>query len=143
MDSDTMKADNVIDYTKMDFTKTGQTYDIIFDVVGKSSFSRCKGSLTQNGVYLSTVPGIRVLFEMLWTSVIGSKKAKFSATGLRPIPTRLGFLKELIQLIEAGALKTVIDRHYPLEQIADAHRYVEAGHKRGNVVINMELDNRA
>jgi len=130
-------ADKVIDYTKEDFTKTGQTYDIIFDTVGKSSFSRCKGSLKKKGVYLSAVPTLAILFQMLWTSKIGSKKAKFSATGLRPVPERLIFLKELIELIEAGKIKSVIDRRYPLEQMAEAHRYVEKGHKKGNVVITL------
>jgi NADPH:quinone reductase-like Zn-dependent oxidoreductase len=134
-------ADKVIDYTKEDFTQTGQTYDIIFDAVSKSSFSRCKGSLTQNGVYLSTVPGLPILLQMLWTSKIGSKKAKFSATGLRPVPERLVFLKELIELIEAGKLKSIIDRRYPFEEIAEAHRYVEKGHKKGNVVITLEHNN--
>jgi NADPH:quinone reductase-like Zn-dependent oxidoreductase len=134
-------ADKVIDYTKEDFTQTGQTYDIIFDAVSKSSFSRCKGSLTQNGVYLSTVPGLPILLQMLWTSKIGSKKAKFSATGLRPVPERLVFLKELIELIEAGKLKSIVDRRYPFEEIAEAHRYVEKGHKKGNVVITLEHNN--
>ncbi|MGB2957845.1 MAG: NAD(P)-dependent alcohol dehydrogenase, partial [Bacteroidota bacterium] len=123
-------ADTVIDYTREDFTKSGQTYDIIFDAVGKSSFSRCKGSLTQRGVYLSTVLGLPVLLQTLWTSKTGSKKAMFSATGLRPVPERLILLKELIELIETGKLKSVIDRRYPLEQIAEAHRYVETGHKK-------------
>jgi len=130
-------ADKVIDYTKEDFTKTGQTYDIISDTVSKSSFSRCKGSLTQNGVYFSAVPGLTILLQVLWTSKIGSKKAKFSATGLRPISERLKFLKEVIELIEAGKIKTVIDRCYPWGQIAEAHRYVEKGHKKGNVVITV------
>jgi NADPH:quinone reductase-like Zn-dependent oxidoreductase len=130
-------ADKVIDYTKEDFTKSGQTYDIIFDTVSKSSFSRCKGLLTQKGVYLSALPRLTILFQMLWTSKIGSKKAMFSATGLRPIPERMVLLKELIELVEAGKIKTVIDRRYPMEQIAEAHRYVEKGHKKGSVVITV------
>lgn len=113
-------------------------YDIIFDAAGKSSFSGCKGSLTPNGVYLSTVPGLSIVFHMFWTSLAGGKKAIFSATGLRPVSLRLGFLKGLIQLIEAGKLKTFIDSRYSLGQVADAHRRVESGHKRGNVVINQD-----
>jgi NADPH:quinone reductase-like Zn-dependent oxidoreductase len=135
-------ADHVIDYTQEDFTKTGQTWDVIFDVENKSSFSRCKGSLTQKGVYLKTFPGLTILLQMLWTSKIGSKKAKFSATGLRPVPERLSFLNELIELIEAGKLKSVIDRRYPLEQTAEAHRYVEKGHKKGNVVVTVGHNNK-
>jgi NADPH:quinone reductase-like Zn-dependent oxidoreductase len=131
-------ADKVIDYTKEDFTKTGQTYDAIFDTVGKSSFSRCKGSLTQKGVYLSTAPTLAIMLQMLLTSKIGNKKVVFSATGLRPVPERLIFLKELKELIEAGKIKSVMDRRYPLEQTAEAHRYVETGHKKGNVVITVE-----
>jgi len=130
-------ADQVIDYTQEDFTKSGRTYDVIFDAENKSSFSQCKGSLTQKGVYLKTFPGLTILLQMLWTSKIGSKKAKISATGLRPVPERLILLKELIELIEAGKIKSVIDRCYPLEQIAEAHRYVEKGHKKGNVVITV------
>ena len=91
-------ADKAIDYTKEDFTQTDQTWDIIFGTVSKSSFSRCKGSLTQKGVYLSAVLALPILLQMLRTSKIGSKKAKFSATGLRPVPERLNFLKELIEL---------------------------------------------
>jgi NADPH:quinone reductase-like Zn-dependent oxidoreductase len=130
-------ADKVIDYTKEDFTKSGETYDIIFDTVSKSSFSRWKGLLTQRGIYLTTVLSMAILFQMLWTSKIGGKKAKFSATGLRPVPERMVLLKELIDLVEAGEIKSVIDRTYPLEQIVEAHRYVEKGHKKGNVVITL------
>ena len=134
-------ADKVIDYTKEDFTKTGQTYDIIFDAVGKSSFSRCKGSLKQRGIYLTTVAGLVDLLQVLWTSMVGSKKAKFATAGLRP-PGEI--TKDLIlgkELIEAGKIKSVIDRRYPLEQVVEAHRYVEKGHKKGNVVITVDHSN--
>ena len=132
---ESLGADEVIDYTNGDFTKTGRTYDVIFDTVGKSSFSRCKGSLTRGGVYLSTVLGLPIVFQMLWTSKIGSKKAMWMPTGLRSsseITQDLLFLKELV---EAGEIRPVIDRRYALEQTPEAHRYVEKGHKKGNVVI--------
>jgi NADPH:quinone reductase-like Zn-dependent oxidoreductase len=135
-------ADKVIDYTKEDFTKNGETYDIIFDTVGKSSFSRCKGSLKQTGVYLSTFPTPALMLQMLWTSKIGSKKAMFAATGLRPLSERIKDLIFLKELVEAGKIKSVIDRRYPLEQTAEAHRYVEKGHKKGNVVITVENNNK-
>jgi NADPH:quinone reductase-like Zn-dependent oxidoreductase len=131
-------ADQVIDYTKEDFTKSGQTYDIIFDTVGKSSFSRCKGSLTKTGIYLSPVLGLPLIFQMIRTSMFGSKKAKFSATGIRPVSELRILLQELKELIEAGQLKSVIDRRYPLEQTAEAHRYVDKGHKKGNVVVTVD-----
>jgi len=134
-----LAADKVIDYTKEDFTKSGQAYDVIFDAVGKSSFSRCKGSLTQKGVYLSTVPKLAIIFQMLWTSKIGSKKAIFAATGLNQSKENLIFLKELV---EAGKIKSVIDRRYSLEQVAEAHRYVEQGHKKGNVVITVDQNTK-
>ncbi len=130
-------ADKVIDYTKEDFTKSGQTYDIIFDTVGKSSFSRCKGSLTQKGVYL-TATGLAVVPQMLWTSKIGSKKAILALTGLMPSSEKTKNLVFIKELIEAGKIKAVIDRRYPLEQTAEAHRYVDKGHKKGNVVITVE-----
>jgi len=125
-------ADKVIDYTREDFTKSGQTYHIIFDTVNKSSFSRCKGSLTQNGVYLATFPRLAVILQMLWTAMMGGKKATF---GVGPEKAEdLVFLKELI---EAGKIKSAIDRRYPLEQIAEAHSYVETAHKKGDVVITV------
>jgi NADPH:quinone reductase-like Zn-dependent oxidoreductase len=135
-------ADKVIDYTKEDFTKTGQTYDIIFDAVGKSSFSRCKRALNQRGIYLTTVITLAGLFQLLWASMVGGKKAKFMTAGLRP-PGEI--TKDLIlgkELIEAGKIKSVIDRRYPLEQIVEAHRYVEKGHKKGNVVITVEHNDK-
>ncbi|VAW34439.1 Bifunctional protein: zinc-containing alcohol dehydrogenase; quinone oxidoreductase (NADPH:quinone reductase); Similar to arginate lyase [hydrothermal vent metagenome] len=129
-------ADEVIDYTKEDFTENDETYDIIFDTVGKRSFSQCKGSLTPKGIYLDAA-GVATIFPMLWTSMFGSKKAILAATYLRPaskITKDLIFLKELI---EAGKIQAVIDRRYPLEQTAEAHRYVETGRKKGNVVITL------
>jgi NADPH:quinone reductase-like Zn-dependent oxidoreductase len=133
-------ADKVIDYTKEDFTRSGQTYDIIFDAVGKSSFSRCKSSLKHGGVYLITVPTLAIFPQMLWTRLFGGRKAVFAATGLRPASARAKDLLVLKEIVEAGKMKAVIDRRYPLEQIAEAHRYVEKGHKKGNVVITLEHD---
>jgi len=135
-------ADKVIDYTKEDFTKSGQTYDIIFDAVGKSSFSHCKGSLKQRGIYLTTVPTLAIFLQMLWTSKIGSKKAMIAFTGLRPSSEKTKDLLFLTELIEAGKIKPVIDRRYPLEQIAEAHSYVDKGHKKGNVIITLEHNNK-
>lgn len=128
-------ADEVIDYTKNDFTEATNTYDIIFDAVGKSSFSKSKSALTEHGVYLSPVLSLSLLFQVWWTSKVGKKKAKFSATGLLPHPKLIGLLKELKQLIEKGVVTTFIDKRYALDQIAEAHAYVDTGHKRGNVVI--------
>jgi NADPH:quinone reductase-like Zn-dependent oxidoreductase len=126
-------ADKVIDYTKEDFTKSGQTYDIIFDTVIKTSFSQCKSSLKQRGFYLTVdYP----LLQALWTSMVGSKKVIF---GIASNPEDLIFLKELIEKVK---LKAVIDRRYPLEEAAEAHRYVEKGHKKGNVVITVEHNNK-
>jgi NADPH:quinone reductase-like Zn-dependent oxidoreductase len=130
-------ADEVIDYTKEDFTKSGQTYDIIFDTVGKKTFLQCKNSLNQKGIYLNTVMGLAILLQMLWTSKIGSKKAMFDFTGQIPASERTKDLIFLKELVEAGKLKYVIDRRYPLEQTAEAHRYVDEGHKKGNVVITL------
>lgn len=130
-------ADHVIDYTQEDFTKNGQTYDIILDAVSKRSFSQCKRSLTPTGVYISAVPSISVLFQAFWTSKFGTKRVIFSATGLRPIQERLALFKEVVALMGQGAIKPVIDRRYPLEQIPEAHRYVATGHKKGNVVITV------
>ncbi len=125
-------ADKVIDYTKEDFSKSGQTYDIIFDTVGKISYSGCVRSLKKKGIYLIGNPRVSHIVRGLWTSMTSSKKVKF---GLALSRTEdLIFIKELI---EAGKIKSVIDRRYPLEQMAEAHRYVETGHKKGNVVITL------
>jgi NADPH:quinone reductase-like Zn-dependent oxidoreductase len=125
-------ADHVIDYTKEDFTQSGETYNLIFDILGKSSFSRCKKSLKSKGIQLFASFKMKQLFQMLWTSLFGDKQVicAIAPGGL----TDLIFVKELV---EAGKIKAIIDRCYPLEQAAEAHRYVEQGHKQGQVVITV------
>ena len=125
-------ADHVIDYTQEDFTKNGQTYDVICDVLGKSSFSRSVKSLKPNGRYLLANPGLSQRVRGRWTSLTSSKQVIVGAGGQKP--EDLVFLKALI---EAGKIRSVIDRCYPLEQTAEAHRYVETGHKQGHVVITV------
>ena len=125
-------ADQVVDYTQEDFNKSGEIYDFILDLVVKSSFSRCIRSLRQNGRYLIANPGPLQRVRGRWTSMIGSKTVIFGAA--YPKSADLVFLSELI---EAGKIKTVIDRRYPLEQIPEAHKYVETGRKKGNVVITV------
>ena len=131
-------ADAVIDYTKEDFTRNGETYDVIFDAVGKHSFRRCRGSLKPGGVYIAT-DHLQNLILALWTSRVGAKRVLF------PIPPRYTkkdvlFLK---QLIEAGRYRAVIDRCYPLEEVVDATRYVETQQKTGNVVLTVEATRHA
>ena len=126
-------ADKVIDYTKEDFTKNTQTYDIVFDTVGKTSVSTSIGSLKENGFYIFATFGLPTLIKVSWLLRKSSKKAVIGV--LEERPEDLILLKELV---EAGKLKPVIDRSYPLEQIVEAHRYVEKGHKKGNVVITLE-----
>jgi NADPH:quinone reductase-like Zn-dependent oxidoreductase len=134
-------ADRVIDYTKEDFTKSGVTYDIIFDTVGKTTFSSCKSSLRQGGIYLEATLSLGIILQMLWTSIIGRKKANITFTGLRSAEERTKDLVVLKEIIEEGRLKSIIDKRYPLEQMAEAQRYVEKGHKVGNVVIIVEHNN--
>ena len=130
-------ADKAIDYTKEDFTKNGEAYDLILDTVGNVSFSRLKSSLKQHGIYLAVAGGLSEMVQMLWTTVIGSKKVLAG-----PAPERAEDLVFLRELIEAGQLRAVIDRRYPMEQIAEPHRYVDKGHKKGNVVITVEHNNK-
>jgi len=121
-------ADKVIDYTIEDFAKP-TTYDVVFDTVGKSGFLRSMKSLKKGGVYASALL-LGPVLRKLWGLVAGRKRVIGGIA--KPKTDDLVFLKELI---EAGKLRPVIDRRYPLEQIAEAHRYVERGHKKGNVVI--------
>jgi NADPH:quinone reductase-like Zn-dependent oxidoreductase len=127
-----ISAEHVIDYTQEDFTQNGETYDVIIDVVGKKLFSRRLKSLTQNGHCFLANAGLSHMLLGLWISMTSSKKVILGSAD----QTRedLLFLKELI---EAGKLKPVIDRSYPLEQAAEAHRFVETGKKKGNVVLTV------
>jgi NADPH:quinone reductase-like Zn-dependent oxidoreductase len=125
-------AHKVIDYNKEDFTQNGETYDLIFDILGKSSFSRCQNSLKQNGRYLLASFKMKQLFQMLWTSMSGSKKVICAIA-----PGSVEDLNSVKELIETGKIKAIIDRRYPMEQAAEAHSYVEKGFKKGNVVITM------
>lgn len=122
-------ADRVIDYTQDDFTKNGETYDVIFDAVGKESFMRCRRSLKPGGIYVAT-DGFRNIPLALWTSRIGDKKAALGIA--RYTKKDVLYLKELI---EAGKYRAVIDRSYPLEDVVEATRYVETRQKTGNVVL--------
>jgi NADPH:quinone reductase-like Zn-dependent oxidoreductase len=125
-------ADEVIDYTQADFTKRGETYDVIFDAIGKSSFAHCKPALAPTALYMTTVPSMRIVLDMLLTARSRGKKAILETAGLKQTKANLAFVA---QLYEQGKLRPVIDRCYPLEQMPDAHRYVDTERKRGNVII--------
>jgi NADPH:quinone reductase-like Zn-dependent oxidoreductase len=125
-------ADKVIDYTKEDFTRNGETYDLIFDILGKTSFGRGRKALKSNGVYLFASFKMKQLLQMLWTKIAGGQKVICTLSSENPEDLR--FIKELI---EAGQYKVIIDKRYPLEQTAEAHRYVETGRKTGSVVMTM------
>ncbi len=129
-------ADRVIDYTAEDFTKDEQTYDVVFDAVGKSSFGRCRRLLKPRGFYLSTDLGplSQNPILALITPLFGGKKA------MMPIPPKYDqeLVRHFKEMIESGAFRPVIDRRYPLDRIVEAYRYVETGQKIGNVVISVE-----
>ncbi|MBH0228868.1 NAD(P)-dependent alcohol dehydrogenase [Halobacillus yeomjeoni] len=125
-------ADAVIDYKEEDFTNNGKTYDIIFDTLGKTSFKQCRHSLKEHGNYVVAVFDFPEILQMFWTSKVGDKKVIGGIAGEKK--EDLEFLRGLI---EEGKIKAVIDRKYPLEQIREAHLYVDQGHKKGNVVITM------
>jgi NADPH:quinone reductase-like Zn-dependent oxidoreductase len=130
-------ADYVLDNAMEDFTKNGLTYDVILDVSGKPSTLKFKNSLSKRGFYLTSYPTISILFQTFLTSMFNGKKVVFSATGLKPVSQRLIFLKEIIKLFKEGKLKTIIDQCFPLEQMVEAHRYLERGLEKGNVVVNV------
>ena len=122
-------ADKVIDYTKENFTNSGERYDIIFDAVMKTSYSQCKNSLTEKGAFITVDWPI---LEALWISLTSKNKILYG------IANKIEDLHFLRELVEEGKIKPVIDRCYPLEETAEAHRYVDKGHKKGNVVITID-----
>lgn len=126
-------ADQVIDYTKEDFTKNGETYDVIVDVLGRGSFAKCKGSLKENGRYLYVSFKMKQLLQMGWTSMASNKKVICTLA-----PEKQEDLLLIKTLIEAGKYQAIIDKRFPLAQAAAAHRYVENGNKQGQIVITIE-----
>jgi NADPH:quinone reductase-like Zn-dependent oxidoreductase len=125
-------ADRVVDYTAGDFTRDDQTYDAVFDAVGKSSFGRCRRLLKPGGIYLSTEGRLLFLTLIVITPLFGGKKVVFALPKLDQ-----AIVRQFKELIESGQFKPLIDRRYPLDQIVAAYRYVETGQKIGNVVINV------
>ncbi|MFW9996323.1 MAG: NAD(P)-dependent alcohol dehydrogenase [Candidatus Odinarchaeota archaeon] len=130
-------ADKVIDYTREDFTQNSETYDFIFDILGLLSFGRVKNSLKSGGTLLYASFGMRTLGRMIRTKLFGSKKVICAMSS-----DNAEDLREVVELIEAGTIKAVIDRRFPLEQTAEAHQYIEEGHKKGNVVITVVPNNK-
>lgn len=130
-------ANHVIDYTKEDFTRNGETYDVIVDIAGTAPFARSKGSLKEGGRLLLVLGGLPDMLQIPWVSMMSSKKVIAG-----PAAARADDLRFLAKLAEAGEFKPVIDRRYPFEQIAEAHRYVDIGHKKGNVVITLKHKNK-
>jgi NADPH:quinone reductase-like Zn-dependent oxidoreductase len=126
-------AHDVIDYTREDFRKTGRKWDIIFDmVVGKTSFTRSRGSLTENGVYLAVAGGLNDMLQMLWTSIKGGKKVKFGGGTSCEVTANLEFIA---RLVEENKIKPVLDKTFSFEEMVEAHRYAESGQKKGNIAI--------
>ena len=126
-------ADRAIDYTKDDFTTRGETYDIVVDTVGRTSFARCKPVLRDKGRLLAVAAGVPEMLAALWAPLTGSRRVIAG-----PAEERVGDLAEMATLAEAGTLKPVIDRRYRFAQMAEAHAYVETGRKRGSVVVSVE-----
>jgi len=128
-------AEETIDYSLTDFALGGKLYDIVFDAVGRSSFSHARRALKPGGVYLSTVLGAGIVVQMLRTSLGKGPKARFAATGMRPEEEQSRDLAFLVNLLDAGRLSARVDRIFSLHDIVEAHRYVETGHKKGNVLV--------
>ena len=123
--------------TVTDFTRSGRRYDVIFDVAGTSSFIRCRKVLNRGGVYLTTAPSPAIMIQMPWTARWPGRKAVVAFTGLRAAADKSRDLLVIRELAEKSELAAVIGGRYPLERIADAHARVDAGHKKGNIVVAM------
>jgi NADPH:quinone reductase-like Zn-dependent oxidoreductase len=130
-------ADHVLDYRTADFTKSDRQYDVIFDTVGNLCFGKCKNVLTENGLLLEAAIGFSVFPAVLFTSLFSKKKVKIAATGLRPAPEKLEDLKLILSKMQSGDFKAVIDRIVDAHDIVEAHRYVDTGRKRGNLLVRM------
>jgi NADPH:quinone reductase-like Zn-dependent oxidoreductase len=130
-------ASSVVDYTRTDFTRAGRRYDVIFDVAGTSAFGRCRRALNPGGVYLTTSPSPAIFVQMPWTARLGSRRAVVAFTGLRPASEKQKDLLVVRELAEASAVVPVVGASYPLTRIADAYRHVDAGHKKGTIVVTM------
>ena len=130
-------ANHVIDYTKEDFTRNGETYDVIVDIAGTAPFSRSKGSLKEGGRLLLVLGGLPDMLQIPWISLTSNKRVIAG-----PAAERAEDLRFLAKLAEAGEFKPVIGRRYPFEQIVEGHRYVDTGHKKGNVVITLAHNNK-
>lgn len=128
-------AGRVIDYTTEDFTHRPERYDVIYDTLGVSSFAKARGSLSPSGRYICPVLGLGLLGAMLRTAISGGRKARFSATGLLKPDVLRAMLGTLVEMVEDGTFGPVMGRVYPLHNLPEAHRHVETGHKRGNVVV--------
>ncbi len=129
-------ADRVIDYSQTDFTQNGETYDLIVDILGRSSFARCKDSLNPNGVYFPVSFKMKALLQMVWTKMFGTQKVICALSDEKPAD-----LEVIRELIEAGNYTASVDRCFAMEDAAAAHRYVESGHKQGNVVVLLSQQN--
>ncbi len=135
-------ADKVYDYTKNELANNTTLFDVVFDTVGKLSYTQTKQHMALNGVFLTPVMTMKTLLTMLFVSPFGKKKLKFAATGLRKHDAQMRDLKKISELLSSNRLKTVIDRVYSFDEIQEAHSYVDSGRKRGNVIVSMNRVNQ-
>ncbi|PWJ44236.1 NAD(P)-dependent alcohol dehydrogenase [Sediminitomix flava] len=128
-------ADYLIDYKETDFTKESTKYDLVYDTIGESSFAKCKNVLKEEGRFITPVLSLSILKDMLKTSLWGNQKVKFEATGLQEAKKLKKYLNEINELIESHKLKTIIDKTYSIEDVVEAHHYIDSGRKKGNIIM--------